>query len=701
MYFVGTDTGGTFTDCVAVDETGRIGHAKTLSTKHDLAEGVLNGLDMLAGQHGCDLRHFLSQTDRIGHGSTIGTNLVLQHQGARVALVTTAGHADALFLMRGGHARVAGIPRERVYSLHRTSLPQPLVPRDRVVEVQERVDSSGTVVTPLQEEHARRALIDMFAGHDIDAVAVSLLWSFKYPEHERRLAAIVAELAPDAFVSLSHEVAPRTGEYERAVATVMNAAVGPASTRYLDRLSADLVKRGVGGPLLVMQSNGGVVTPDVAKRTPLQMIDSGPVGGLIGAAALARVHNHANVIATDMGGTSFDIGLVVGGSPVVADEKIVGQHTYLLPHLDVRSIGCGGGSLARFDPHARSLRVGPDSAGSDPGPACYGRGGQEPTVTDADVVLGLLRPEAFLGGRMPLDAAAAREAVRRLAEPLGVPVEEAAAGIVRVNNNAAATSIRQRTLERGYDPRDFVLYAFGGAGPLHAFDFAADLGVEQVIVPLANGASTLSAYGIAATDITEYFDVECGLRAPFDAAEVARVVGRAEEHAQHALAGQGFDRDRVKVERFALMRYAEQYMNSLPVRIPDGPVTPEVTGHLIEVFDAEYARLHGPGARAVFQAIEIFDIQVRASVPLEFSGGHLAASTGNNTGGRGPLGERPVFWPQEMAWQTAAVYDGPALPVGAELSGPAVVELPHTTVAVARGQRLRTDGTGSLVLTLT
>jgi N-methylhydantoinase A len=717
MYFVGTDTGGTFTDCVAVDDAGRVSYAKTLSTPHDLAEGVLTGLESLAGQHGLGLEDFLDRTARVGHGSTVGTNLVVQREGARVALVTTAGHGDALFLMRGGHARVAGIPRELVYSLHATSLPRPLVPRSRVVEIHERVDAGGTVVTPLREEPARRALADLLAAQDIDAIAISLLWSHRNPVHELRLAALVRELAPNVYVSLSCEVAPRTGEYERAVATVINALVGPASTAYLDRLSVELTKRGLNGPLLVMQSNGGVVTPEVAKTTPLRMIDSGPAGGLSGAAALARPRGHLNVIATDMGGTSFDVGLVVRGRPVVADEQIVDQHTFLLPHLDVRSIGCGGGSIARFDPHARSPRVGPDSAGADPGPACYGRGGRLPTVTDADVVLGLLHPDAFLGGSMPLDADAARQAVTALAEPLGMSVEEAAAGIVRINNNAAATLIRQRTLEQGYDPRDFVLYAFGGAGPVHAFGFAADLGIEEVVIPLGNGASTLSAYGIAATDIAEYFDHECRLQAPFDAEELARVVAEAERRARTALARQGLagddgDEEGVRVERLALMRYAEQYMFSLPVPIPDGPVTATTAAALRQAFDAEYERLHGPGAGVVFQALEIFNIQIRATVPRRVSEepppAAIATATATGTeGGADGTDARPrptrrnVFWPDVMAWLDTAVHRGRALEGGAVITGPALVELPHTTIAVAGGQRLRGDETGSFVLSLT
>jgi N-methylhydantoinase A/acetone carboxylase, beta subunit len=302
-YFLGTDTGGTFTDCVAVRSDGRLVHAKSLTTKKDLSQGLMTGIGLLAEQLGLSTAELLAQAERVGHGSTVGTNLIVEHRGARVLLLTTAGHADALFLMRGGHARVVGVPRELVYSLHGTSLPPPLVARDRVVEIHERVDARGEVVAPLDEEHARRVIADALRGGDVEAVAISLLWSFRNPDHERRLAEIVRELAPATFISLSHEVAPRTGEYERTAATVINALVGPASTEYLDRLGDTLADNGLHGPLLTMQSNGGVVTPEVAKRRPLTLIDSGPAGGLRGAGALARAHGHRNVIATDMGGT--------------------------------------------------------------------------------------------------------------------------------------------------------------------------------------------------------------------------------------------------------------------------------------------------------------------------------------------------------------------------------------------------------------
>ena len=487
-YVVGVDIGGTFTDCVALTPDRRIVHAKTPSTHAtDPGEGVMAGVSELAEALGRPLSDFLGACGRVSHGTTIGTNLVVERKGARTGLLTTAGHEDALSMMRGG-GRTAGLPFEQVFSVQRTAKPEPLVPRERIGAVFERVDRDGRVVAPLDEARARRTLGELLSTHRIEALAICLLWSFRNPAHERRLAEIARELAPDLFVSLSCEVSPQLGEYERAVATVINAYIGPASARYLRTTASRLSERGLAGPFLVMQANGGVIPVGAAERAPLITLDSGPAGGLAGVAKLAGAAGHGNVIATDMGGTSFDVGLVVAGRPVIAETCVLGQYTYRAPHLDVRSIACGGGSIAWVDPHTSSLRVGPHSAGSDPGPAAYGRGGREPTVTDADVVLGLVRADGFLDGRMPLDAAAARAAVARLGERLGLDVERTAAGILQVNNAAAANLIRQRTIQQGLDPRDFAIYAFGGAGPVHAFGFADELGVKTVVIPLGNGA---------------------------------------------------------------------------------------------------------------------------------------------------------------------------------------------------------------------
>ena len=691
MFHIGIDIGGTFTDCVLIgaDTDGRVTTyrtAKALSTPGDPADGVMAGLAELAVSVGLPLPELLGQTERFGHGTTIGTNAVLERTGARVGVITTAGHGDALAIMRG-HGRVAGRRVEDVFRVRGTSLPAPLVVPGAVLELHERVDAAGKVVVTLDESQAMAAVTAFIAEHRLDSVAVAFLWSFANPVHELAVEKIVRLAAPDVFVSLSSRVSPRLGEFERTVATVLNGYVGPACTRYLGSMGDRLAATGLRAPLLVMQSSGGVVPAAVAAEVALGTLDSGPTAGLTGVASLAAANGDRDVVATDMGGTSFDIGLVVDGRPAVAEESVIDQYTYRVPHLDIRATACGGGTIARRDPQTGALRVGPDSAGSEPGPACYRRGGTLPTVTDADVVLGLLRPDSFLGGRMPLDEHAARAAVGALAAELGLGLEDTAAGIVTVNNLRAATLIRQQTLERGLDPRDFVLYAYGGAGPVHAFGYAAEIGVREVLIPLGNGASTLSAYGIAAGDVTRFTEVETALRAPFEDAALAREIARAVSRAREAMVAAGADEE-PRIEIWALMRYQEQLMHSLEV-----PIDPADTGaeRLTSRFTDEYARRYGASAASAFQAAEVFALRVRARAPAAIGPVIDAVPSAAPSGSGAPGQVAQVYWPDAVQRLDTHVYDGDQLADGAELAGPALVELSHTTIAVPQGASLTAD----------
>lgn len=695
MFHIGIDIGGTFTDCVLIDEAApgaaaTYRTAKVLSTKADPAEGVLAGLTELAGAVGLSRPELLAKTARFGHGTTIGTNAVLERTGARVGLITTVGHGDGLAIMRG-HGRVAGRSVEDVFRVQGTALPEPLIVPGAILELHERVDAHGKVVVALDESRASEAIAAFIDGYQLDAVAITFLWSFANPEHELAAEKIAQAVAPGVFVSLSSRVSPRLGEYERMVAAVVNAYVGPGCTSYLTSMSDRLAADGLAVPLLVMQSSGGVVPASAAAEVALGTLDSGPTAGLTGVAALAAASGHRDVVSTDMGGTSFDIGLVIGGQPVVENESVISQFTYRLPHLDVRTTACGGGTIARRDPATGALRVGPESAGSEPGPACYGRGGTQATVTDADVVLGLLRPESFLGGHMPLDSGAARAAVGRLAESLGLGLEETAAGIVNVNNLHAATLIRQQTLERGLDPRDFTLYAFGGAGPVHAFGYAAEVGTRQVLIPLGNGASTLSAYGIAAGDVVRFTEAETSMRAPFDDAALARQLAAVTERARLSMTAAGLTQEPV-IEAWALMRYAEQLMHSLEVPLTlDGEAGGEgLAQRLAGQFTQEYARRYGAAAASAFQAAEIFALRVRAGVPAPAGppGGPASGPAAVIATQVAPVATAGVYWPDAGQRLDTAVYDGGQLGDGTRLAGPALVELPHTTVAVPHGAAL-------------
>ncbi|MBO3745218.1 hydantoinase/oxoprolinase family protein [Streptosporangiaceae bacterium NEAU-GS5] len=688
MYRLGIDIGGTFTDCVLIGpgaDGATYATSKALSTGDDPTSGVLAALTELSARVGVPLRELLAATERFGHGTTIGTNAVLERTGARVGLITTAGHGDALAIMRG-HGRAAGRGIEDVFRVRGAAPPAPLIVPGAVLELHERVDAAGSVVVALDEARAAEAVAAFVERHRLTSVAVVFLWSLANPAHELAVEKIVAAEAPGVFVSLSSRVSPRLGEYERTVGTVLNGYVGPACTRYLSSMADRLAAEGLTAPLLVMQSSGGVVSATAAAEIALGTLDSGPTAGLTGTAALAAANRHRNVVATDMGGTSFDIGLVVNGEPVVADESVIDRYTYRLPHLDVRTTACGGGTIARRDPRTGALRVGPESAGSQPGPACYGRGGTDATVTDADVVLGLLRPESFLAGRMPLDEAAARAAVGRLADELGLGLEAAAAGILSVNNLRAATLIRQQTLERGLDPRDFVLYSYGGAGPVHAFGYAAEIGVREVLIPLGDGASTLSAYGIAAGDAARFVEMETALRAPFDDAALSAAIGDVTERARKALVDAGvFEEPRVDV--WALMRYQEQLMHSLEVPVAEAGGA-GLASRLVEGFLQEYAQRYGDSPAAAFQAAEVFALRARARVPgsvPQISG----RPGGDVTGAAGRSAQ--VFWPDAGERLLTSVFDGERLGGLDRVTGPALVELPHTTVAVPRGATLTAE----------
>lgn len=695
MYLVGADIGGTFTDCVAIDENGVLVESKVLTTYENFGLGISRGLARLAEETGLDGSGLLTVTDRLAHGSTIGTNLMVEQRGAQTVLLTTRGHGDVLANMRGGHARVAAVSPERVYSLHQSCLPDPLIRRDLIWELDERVDRTGAVVVPLDLDAARSVISEILAAGPVDAFAISFLWSLRNPAHEQAVAELIRELAPASYISMSSQVVPRPGEYERTVATVINAIVGPGTSGYVDDCRDMLQSTGLRSPFMVMQSDGGVVAGDVAKERPLRMLDSGPAGGVIGARAIAAAEGHLNVITADMGGTSFDVSLLLGGEPVLADEHIVNQHTFFSSHIDVRSIACGGGSIARYDRYSESLVVGPDSAGAEPGPACYGRGGSLPTITDADVVLGFLDPATFLDGDMPLDAMAAQKAVQVLADRLGVPVEEAAAGIIRVNNNAAATLIRRRTLELGYDPRDFVIYAFGGSGPLHAFGFAGDLGIREVLIPMGNLAGTLSAGGIALADVVARHEEECQLRAPIRASQLEEIIERGVDECRADLDRQGFDGRSAAIDRVVQMRYPAQYMNSLGLPVRHESVTDQSCADLLDAFRTEYARRYGSSA-GLFEEVEIFSVRTAARIPARTT--RAIAATGKES--MDEPKRRSVFWPGEMKWLDTEVHGPGALGPGHRLNGPALVELAHTTVAVAPGQELSVTDTGSMRLSL-
>ncbi len=479
---IGIDIGGTFTDLVALDEaTGAVVDTKALSTPHDLLEGILRCVDQ-AGTRLADCRLVI-------HGTTIGINALLERKGALTGLITTEGFRDVLEIGRGNFLRMYDVLYRR---------PASLVPRGRRLEVSERVTARGEVLIPLDEAAVRDAARRL-ADEGVESVAISFLFSFRNPEHERRAAELVAEVLPRASVSVSHRITQEWREYERTSTTVVNAYIRPIMDRYLGAFERGLAGRGFGGQLLITQSNGGAFSVAAAASKPVHTIESGPAAGAIGCASLAQALGADRLISFDMGGTTAKCAIVAGGLVQTTDEYHVDGHPLRIPVIDITEVSAGGGTIAWIDAGG-ALALGPQSAGAAPGPVCYGRGGVEPTVTDANLVLGRIAAGRFLGGTMPLDhAAAARAIEERLGLPLGLARDNAAAGVVRLADVKMALAVRSITTERGLDPRDYTLVAYGGGGPLHAVAIARELGIPRVIIPPA--PSTFSAWGMLATDL--------------------------------------------------------------------------------------------------------------------------------------------------------------------------------------------------------
>ena len=513
-YLIGVDIGGTFTDCAVVDDAGTITVAKAPTTPDDPQLGFFAAIDVAAAELGIDRSALLRQTDRLAHGTTVAINAVVTRGGSRVGLLTTRGFGDTLRIMDNA-GRGIGLDVDELLHFPPTSPPEPFMAAGDVVEIAERIDTRGEVVAPLDLAEVRGA-VDRLVGSGVEALAVCLMWSIMNPAHELAIASLVAELYPDLPVSLSHLVAPKVGEYPRMLTTVLNAYVAPKMTSYTQRIEDEAARSGYPHGVLFMQSHGGLARGERVRELPVSTLQSGPVGGVIGTAEFGAVIDRHDAITTDVGGTTLDVSVVVGGRPLVTEEFVLERNQAFLDAVDVQSIGAGGGSIAWIDEATGTLRVGPHSAGADPGPVCYGRGGTQPTVTDADLVLGVLNPDRFLGGRLSLDLAAARAAIAELAQPLGLTVDQCAAGIVRIVDERMSDLMRSMTVRRGLDPRAFTVYAFGGGGGAHAGIYTAGLGINEFVVPLADTASVWSALGIAVADIAASFEQPLFLRAPYD-----------------------------------------------------------------------------------------------------------------------------------------------------------------------------------------
>jgi len=695
--YVGVDIGGTFTDVVVMDEAGHVVTDKAPTTPHALEDGVLDALSFAAERRGLSLEELLARVAALGHGTTQATNALIERTGARTGLLTTLGFGDTLFVQRL-LGFTAGTPAEQLGWYSRRRYPEPIVPRHLVREVPERIDQAGNVLLPLDEAITRRAIAELLA-EGVTALAVSLLWSFRNNAHEQRIAEIAREAAgDDLFLSLSSEVNPVLGEYERTATTVLNSYLGPTVNRYLERLDSTLRERGFRGTFSVLNSIGGVMTARDAARRAVLILSSGPTGGVIGSRYLAEALGHANVITSDMGGTSFDVGLIVGGRPLVAGVTGVGRYHVSVPMIDIRAIGSGGGSIASVVDGL--IRVGPESAGAHPGPACYARGGTRPTVTDANLVLGIIDADAFLGGRMPLDREAAVAAIEEhVAQPLGLTTLDAAAGIRRIVDAQMADTLRELTLGRGHDPREFVLYAYGGAGPMHCAGYGSDLGVAKIVVPATSMAQ--SAYGALTSDIhhsAERSRIVRGGGGPLpgwhgiDPAIIADQFAGLEDLCLEALAANGVAAEDSELARSVDMRYRRQ-THQLIIPLESGPLDAAAIRDLVERFEQAYERAYGRGAGFREAGIELITFRVDAIGRTRKP--RLASTRAGLPASRR---RRAIYDEREREWVDAEVVDWSNLSPEERVVGPAVVEHPTTTVFVDRGQAAQVDGYGNLVI---
>ncbi len=678
---VAVDIGGTFTDATLIDEeTGAVSIAKVLTTPDDPSEGFMRAVERALAEGGVTA----GQVGFVVHATTVATNAIIEGKIARGGFVTTEGFRDLLEIARQVRPSLYDTQFEKA---------KPLVPRDRAVTVAERLGPAGEVLRPLEDDSVRAAAA-ILRREAVESVAVCLLHAYVNEEHEQRVGAILAEELPGVPISLSAEVAPEFREYLRASTTVINAVIRPVVERYLERIEGRLADAGVRAKLLVMQSSGGVFSSEAARGRPVFMVESGPAAGVIASAHLGETLERPDILSFDMGGTTAKVGLIQDGQPSVTKNYNVGGHAgagiggmslsgypVRTPVVDLVEIGAGGGSIAWVD-SGGLMRVGPQSAGADPGPVCYRRGGTEPTVTDANVVLGRLNPSYFLGGEIGLDVEGARRAIEeRCAKPLGLDVVEAANGIVEIANAAMVNALHLISVQRGYDPRDFVLVGFGGAGPVHANALARDAEMPTLLIPPSPGI--FSATGLLATDLKLDTAVTVMRRLDdLDAAEVDASFAELEGAGRSALALEGLAAEAMSFVRKLDLRYVGQ---SYELTIPAGD-------GLRERFHQEHDRTYGFSAPE--EPVEVVSLRLTSVGAITKPPARPLAQGGAAE----PKETRPVYFAETSGFVDCPIYDRYALPAGATFEGPAIVEEFDSTTVVHPGFGVRVDDLGNLVI---
>jgi N-methylhydantoinase A len=692
---IGVDTGGTFTDLVVIDEHGAIRTEKAFSTPDAREKGVFDVLGRAATALNTSVEDILARTDIFAHGTTASTNALIQRRGARVGVLFTAGFEDTLAIARGPIGRVGGLPQQTAMDFVHTEPPEPLVPRAMVRGVHERVGSDGKIVSPLNEA-ALRGSVNELIDAGAESLAICLLWAFRNPVHEQRIAALCQAIAPDMPISLSHQVAPKMGEFERAVTTVINAYIGPLTEAYIGDLNNGLTADGLANPIQVITSTGGAARPANIARQAVSIVNSGPVGGLVAARYLGDRLGHEKIITADMGGTSFDVGLIDGNTLEEDPRPFLDQGLPVaLPAVKLVTIGAGGGSVAWTDGYR--LHVGPQSAGADPGPAAYGRGGTEPTVTDALVVCGIVDPANFFGGAYKLNPALSAQAINdRIAKPLGMDIHEAAAGILEIVNARMANLIRKVSIESGHDPGEFALYAYGGATGAHCAEFARHLGIGELVLPYAG--PVFSALGVAIADIvyshTQSEPLSLAGETDIALATINRNFSDLREAASADMEAAGIDPIVCSFRHRIELRYRGQ-MNEVTLDWPCETFGSDDIDVLRGMFEAYYQKRFGAGTTRPETPLELISFRVEATHPTRRP--ELAAIDDTPIAGSGPR-TRQVYI-RGRGFVDADILDFETLRAEQIYTGPCVIERTTTTIWLPPATSATMDIYGNLSIT--
>jgi N-methylhydantoinase A len=715
-YVIGVDVGGTCTDGVVRDEAGVITIGKAFSTPPNFNQGIMDSLAVVANALGLTTASLLEQTSLFLHACTVGENALMDKTGAKAGILLTRGFEETLFAMRGGYGRWSGLTEDELRHPVFTNKPTPIIPLNMARGIKERTDYKGAVLVAIDPDGVTEA-VESLIGSGAQAIGVCFLWSFKNPANEISIKSLIEQQYPDLFVTISSEVSPTLGEYERASTVALSAYLGPVISSYLGSLQEALSQHGFRGAMLVMQAYGGLVPPNEAVAKPVGMIESGPVSGIKASEFVLNLLDETNVISTDLGGTTFKAGIIREGRFDYAREPMVNRYHYSMPKIDVVSIGAGGGSIISLEPRLNLPQIGPRSAGAHPGPVCYNFGGDEPTLTDVDLILGYLEPRLFLGGRWTLNREKAFQVFKtKMADPLGMDVLEAAAKIYKLANNIMFDLLHKITVERGLDPRGFALAAYGGQAGLHVGAFGPMLGVKKIIIPHA--ASVLGAFGLIASDVVHEYNLSQPLRIPARPDQVNQVFDQMREKAIAQLLGEGFDRSHIFIERFLDIRYGRQVhvvttplesrMVTAPVELGEGRVVTTPVGapdRLSEQdlddasarFEILYEQRYGKGSAYKEAGMEIINFRLRSTAAIPRPRLYEYPSAGP-TSDHALLGSKEIYL-EGQGLVNANLYGFEKLLPENRVNGPAIVLTPVTTVLVFEGQVAVCDRFKNLVIT--